>query len=90
MNKAVFTVFFCGGIVKKHEIIGLLIILIISTVYSFTLPETSLNEIESDPQVKIIVEGKYNETLVFNSSLIMFMDLIKKLFWIAKQFFISL
>ena len=68
MNKAVFTVFFCGGIVKKHEIIGLLIILIISTVYSFTLPETSLNEIESDPQVKIIVEGKYNETLVFNSS----------------------
>ena len=53
---------------KKHEIIGLLIILIISTVYSFTLPETSLNEIESDPQVKIIVEGKYNETLVFNSS----------------------
>jgi len=28
MNKAVFTVFFCGGIVKKHEIIGLLIILI--------------------------------------------------------------
>ena len=59
MNKAVFTVFFCGGIVKKHEIIGLLIILIISTVYSFTLPETSLNEIESDPQVKIIVEGKY-------------------------------
>ena len=68
MNKAVFTVFFCGGIVKKHEIIGLLIILIISTVYSFTLPETSLNEIESDPQVKIIVEGKNNETLVFNSS----------------------
>ena len=67
MNKAVFTVFFCGGIVKKHEIIGLLIILIISTVYSFTLPETSLNEIESDPQVKIIVEGKYNETLVFKA-----------------------
>ena len=52
MNKAVFTVFFCGGIVKKHEIIGLLIILIISTVYSFTLPETSLNEIESESTSK--------------------------------------
>lgn len=53
---------------KKHEIIGLLIILFISTIYSLVLPDTTVEEIESEVEVKIIVEGKYNQTLIFEQS----------------------
>ena len=53
---------------KKHEIIGLLIILLISTVYSFTMPETTVEKIEAKPEVKIIVEGQFSQTLVFDRS----------------------
>lgn len=51
---------------KKHEIIGLLIILLISTVYSFVLPEENVAKIVLEPEITIIVEGCYNETLIFN------------------------
>ncbi|WP_294578568.1 helix-hairpin-helix domain-containing protein [uncultured Thomasclavelia sp.] len=50
---------------KKHEVIGLMIILIISTFYSLVLPDTEVVKIEKEPEIKIIVEGKYNETLIF-------------------------
>lgn len=53
---------------KKHEIIGLFIILIISTIYSYTKPEAKLEEIKPEPQVKIIVEGRCNEVLIFDQS----------------------
>lgn len=53
---------------KKHEIIGLLIILIISTIYSFTLPDRQVEQIESKPKIKIIVEGKVAQTLIFKTS----------------------
>ena len=53
---------------KKHEIIGLLIILLISTVYSFVLPEENVAKIVIEPEITIIVEGCYNETLIFNQT----------------------
>ena len=53
---------------KKHEIIGLLIILLISTVYSFVLPEENVAKIVLEPEITIIVEGCYNETLIFNQT----------------------
>lgn len=53
---------------KKHEVIGLLIILVISTIYSYTTPETTVEKIDEKPEVKIIVEGKYNQTLIFDRS----------------------
>ena len=53
---------------KKHEIIGLLIILLISTVYSFDLPEENVAKIVLEPEITIIVEGCYNETLIFNQT----------------------
>lgn len=53
---------------KKHEIIGLLIILLISTIYSFVLPEENVAKIVSEPQIAIIVEGSYNETLIFKQT----------------------
>ena len=53
---------------KKHEIIGLLIILLISTVYSFVLPEENVEKIVLEPEITIIVEGCYNETLIFNQT----------------------
>lgn len=53
---------------KKHEIIGLLIVLLISTVYSFVLPEENVAKIVLEPEITIIVEGCYNETLIFNQT----------------------
>ena len=53
---------------KKHEIIGLLIVLLISTVYSFVLPEENVTKIVLEPEITIIVEGCYNETLIFNQT----------------------
>lgn len=53
---------------KKHEIIGLLIVLLISTVYSFVLPEANVAKIVLEPEITIIVEGCYNETLIFNQT----------------------
>lgn len=53
---------------KKHEIIGLLITLLISTVYSFVLPEENVAKIVLEPEITIIVEGCYNETLIFNQT----------------------
>ena len=53
---------------KKHEIIGLLIELLISTVYSFVLPEENVAKIVLEPEITIIVEGCYNETLIFNQT----------------------
>ena len=53
---------------KKHEIIGLLIVLLISTVYSFVLPEENVAKIVLEPELTIIVEGCYNETLIFNQT----------------------
>lgn len=53
---------------KKHEIIGLLIILIISTIYSFALPDKQIENIKTTPEIKIVVEGKRNQTLTFNTS----------------------
>lgn len=53
---------------KKHEIIGLFVLMIISTIYSLSLPETEVKQIISNPQIKIVVEGKYNQTLTFNKA----------------------
>lgn len=53
---------------KKHEIIGLLIILFISTIYSFVLPEENVAKIVAEPEIAIIVEGSYNETLIFKQT----------------------
>lgn len=53
---------------KKHEVIVLLILMIISTIYSLSLPETEVKQVINDPQIKIIVEGKYNQTLTFNKA----------------------
>lgn len=53
---------------KKHELIILLLLLIISTVYSFALPETEVKQIKNDPKIKIVVEGKYNQTLTFDKA----------------------
>ena len=53
---------------KKHEIIILLILMIISTIYSFKLPESEVKQIVNNPQIKIIVEGKYNQTLSFDKA----------------------
>lgn len=53
---------------KKHELIILLLLLIISTVYSFALPETEVKQIKSDPKIKIVIEGKYNQTLTFDQA----------------------
>ena len=50
---------------KKHEII---ILLIISTIYSFKLPESEVKQIVNNPQIKITVEGKYNQTLSFDKA----------------------
>ena len=50
---------------KKHEIIGLLIVLLI---YSFVLPEENVAKIVLEPEITIIVEGCYNETLIFNQT----------------------
>ena len=53
---------------KKHEIIGLFVLMIISTIYSLSLPETEVKQITSNPQIKIVVEGKYNQTLTFDKA----------------------
>lgn len=53
---------------KKHEVIGLLLLMIVSTIYSLSLPESEVKQITSDPQIKIIVEGKYNQTLTFDKA----------------------
>lgn len=53
---------------KKHEVIGLLLLMIVSTVYSLSLPESEVKQITSNPQIKIIVEGKYNQTLTFDQA----------------------
>lgn len=66
--KTASSLFLFGGIMKKFEIIGLLIILFISTIYSFVLPKENLDKIEPQPEIKIIVEGKYNKTLTFTKS----------------------
>lgn len=51
---------------KKHEFILLILLLIFSTAYSFTIPEISVNQIQNIPEIKIIVEGKYQQTLIFD------------------------
>ena len=43
-------------------------ILLISTVYSFVLPEENVAKIVLEPEITIIVEGCYNETLIFNQT----------------------
>lgn len=53
---------------KKHEIIGLFVLMIISTIYSLNLPEAEVKQITSNPQIKIVVEGKYNQTLTFDKA----------------------
>ena len=53
---------------KKHEVIGLLLLMIVSTIYSLSLPESEVKQITSDPQIKTIVEGKYNQTLTFDKA----------------------
>lgn len=53
---------------KKHEIIGLFVLMIISTIYSLSLPEAEVKQITSNPQIKIVVEGKYNQTLTFDKA----------------------
>lgn len=53
---------------KKHEIIGLFVLMIISTIYSLSLPETEVKQITSNSQIKIVVEGKYNQTLTFDKA----------------------
>lgn len=50
---------------KKYEIIVLLFLLLVSTLYSFTLPERKVEQIKNEPEIKIIVEGKYSQTLTF-------------------------
>lgn len=53
---------------KKHEIIGLFVLMIISTIYSLSLLEAEVKQITSNPQIKIVVEGKYNQTLTFDKA----------------------
>lgn len=53
---------------KKHELVILLLLLIISTIYSFVLPEIEVKQIKNDPKIKIVVEGKYNQTLTFDKA----------------------
>lgn len=53
---------------KKHEIIILLILMFISTIYSFKLPESEVKQVTSNPQIKITVEGKYNRILTFDKA----------------------
>ena len=40
----------------------------ISTIYSLNLPEAEVKQITSNPQIKIVVEGKYNQTLTFDKA----------------------
>ena len=42
---------------KKHEIIGLFLLMIVSTLYSFSMPETTVDKIENDLKIVISVEG---------------------------------
>lgn len=53
---------------KKHEVIVLLLLLISSTIYSFILPDSDVEQIKNDPKIKIVVEGKYNQTLTFDQA----------------------
>ena len=39
----------CVVMMKKHEIIGLFLLMIVSTLYSFSMPETTVDKIENDP-----------------------------------------
>lgn len=87
------------GYDEKHEIIGLFLLMIVSTLYSFSMPETTVDKIENDLKIVISVEGKYNQELTFdrvptieevfkNSRLKMFMALIIKPFLQQERFFI--
>ncbi|MFQ6791318.1 MAG: ComEA family DNA-binding protein [Thomasclavelia sp.] len=51
---------------KKHEIIGLLIMIILSSLYSLVLPDEKVEEISVEPKIEIIVEGSYDQTLTFD------------------------
>ncbi|EDS75052.1 hypothetical protein NQ543_07410 [Thomasclavelia spiroformis DSM 1552] len=51
---------------KKHEIIGLFLLMIVSTFYSLSMPETTVDKIENDLKIVISVEGKYNQELTFD------------------------
>lgn len=50
---------------KKHELIILLLLMVISTIYSFTVPDEKITEEKPELAITIMVEGKYNETLTF-------------------------
>lgn len=56
----------CVVMMKKHEIIGLFLLMIVSTLYSFSMPETPVDKIENDLKIVISVEGKYNQELTFD------------------------
>ena len=38
--------------------------MIVSTLYSFSMPETTVDKIEND--LKIVISGKYNQELTFD------------------------
>lgn len=51
---------------KKNEIIGFLIILLLSTGYSFVKPEGTVEKLKPEVKIELLIEGKCNQTLSFN------------------------
>lgn len=50
---------------KKYELVTLLVLMIISTIYSYVQPEENIENIEPVQKIVITVEGKYNKTFTF-------------------------